>query len=86
VVTISGETGAVIAGPDIISRGFVYVREAEELMEHLKQLAKETLVKCEQRNETDWNTLKTVLKNTIADYLMGKTRRKPMILPVIMEI
>ncbi|MBC7764931.1 MAG: ribonuclease J [Hyphomonadaceae bacterium] len=86
VVTISSETGSVIAGPDIISRGFVYVREAEELMEHLKQLAKNTLARCEQQKVSDWATLKTTLKNVISDYLMGKTRRKPMILPVIMEI
>lgn len=86
VVTISGESGRVIAGPDIISRGFVYVREAEELMEKLKELAIESLNKCEEKNITDWTTIKNSLKNTLADYLMGKTKRRPMILPVIMEI
>lgn len=86
VVTISRETGGVIAGPDIISRGFVYVRESEELIEQARQVVKETLDRCEQQNITDWATLKTNIKNELRDFLYEKTKRNPMILPIIMEI
>ncbi len=86
VVTISGENGAVIAGPDIISRGFVYVRESEELMEEVKNVVKEALAKCESKKITDWATIKVNIKNNMREFLYGKTKRKPMILPIIMEI
>jgi len=86
VVTISRETGGVIAGPDIISRGFVYVRESEELIEQARQVVKETLDRCEQQNITDWATLKTNIKDELRDFLYEKTKRNPMILPIIMEI
>nr|WP_278308364.1 ribonuclease J [Oxobacter pfennigii] len=86
VVTISKETGGVIAGPDIISRGFVYVRESEDLMEQAKEIVKEALVKCEERQVTDWATIKNNIKDSLRSYLYEKTKRKPMILPIIMEI
>lgn len=86
VVTISGENGSVIAGPDIISRGFVYVRESEDLMEEVKNVAKAALAKCEEKKLTDWSTIKSNIKNSLSEYLYEKTKRKPMILPVIMEI
>lgn len=86
VVTISRETGGVIAGPDIISRGFVYVRESEELIEQARQVVKDTLDKCEQQNITDWATLKTNIKDELRNFLYEKTKRNPMILPIIMEI
>lgn len=86
VVTISRETGGVIAGPDIISRGFVYVRESEELIEQARQVVKETLDRCEQQHITDWATLKTNIKDELRDFLYEKTKRNPMILPIIMEI
>ncbi len=86
VVTISRETGGVIAGPDIISRGFVYVRESEELIDQARQVVKETLDKCEQQNITDWATLKTNIKDELRNFLYEKTKRNPMILPIIMEI
>ncbi|MFS8501625.1 MAG: ribonuclease J, partial [Caldicoprobacter sp.] len=79
VVTISRETGGVIAGPDIISRGFVYVRESEELIEQARQVVKETLDRCEQQNITDWATLKTNIKDELRDFLYEKTKRNPMI-------
>ncbi|WP_252227486.1 ribonuclease J [Caldicoprobacter algeriensis] len=86
VVTISRETGGVIAGPDIISRGFVYVRESEGLIEQARQVVKETLDKCEQQNITDWATLKTNIRDELRNFLYEKTKRNPMILPIIMEI
>ncbi len=86
VVTISGENGSVIAGPDIISRGFVYVRESEDLMEQVRSIAKTALEKCEEKKITDWSTIKSNIKSSLNEYLYEKTKRKPMILPVIMEI
>lgn len=86
VVTISSETAAVVAGPDIISRGFVYVRESEDLMEDIKSIAKQTLASCEKNNIRDWTTLKNSMKSKISEHLYRETKRKPMILPVIMEV
>lgn len=86
VVTISKETGAVIAGPDIISRGFVYVRESEDLMDEAKEIVKGVLSKCEEKQITDWSTMKTNIKEALRSFLYERTKRKPMILPIIMEI
>lgn len=86
VVTISKETGGVIAGPDIISRGFVYVRESEDLMDQAKEIVKDTLQKCEEKQITDWATIKGNIKESLRGFLYEKTKRKPMILPIIMEI
>jgi len=86
VVTISKEYGQIVAGPDIISRGFVYVRESEDLMEECKSVIRNALNDCIKEKETDWATLKTIIKDTAKNYLYEKTKRKPMILPVIMEI
>lgn len=86
VVTISKETGGVIAGPDIISRGFVYVRESEDLMDEAKEIVKDALNKCEEKQITDWSTIKTNIKEVLRSFLYEKTKRKPMILPIIMEI
>jgi ribonuclease J len=86
VVTIEKETGKVIAGPDIISRGFVYVRESEELMEAAKEVVKECLDKCLVNQVTEWAPIKTSIKDNLREFLYEKTKRKPMILPIIMEI
>lgn len=86
VVTIDGATGAVIAGPDIISRGFVYVRESENLMDQVKEVTKTALQKCGEKKKNDWSGKKSVIKEALRDYLYEKTKRKPMILPIIMEI
>jgi conserved hypothetical protein len=86
VVTISKESGQVIAGPDIISRGFVYVRESEDLMDEAKEIVKSALAKCGDKQITDWATIKTSIKESLRDFLYEKTKRKPMILPIIMEI
>jgi ribonuclease J len=86
VVTIGKDSGQVIAGPDIISRGFVYVRESEDLMDEAKSLVKEALNKCEEKQITEWNTIKTQVKDSLKQFIYEKTKRNPMILPIIMEI
>ncbi|MBE3573525.1 MAG: ribonuclease J [Moorella humiferrea] len=86
VVTLSKDTGAVVAGPDIVSRGFVYVREAEELLEEAKEKVRQTLDKCEERRITDWATIKGNIRDSLSKFLFEKTRRRPMILPIIMEV
>ncbi|MDR7856001.1 ribonuclease J [Tissierella sp.] len=86
VVTMSKKEGTVIAGPDIISRGFVYVRESEDLMEEARNIVKSVLADCEKKNITDWATLKSNIRDTLRNHLYGKIKRNPMILPIIMEV
>ncbi|MDU5105984.1 MULTISPECIES: ribonuclease J [unclassified Clostridium] len=86
VVTLSKENNSIIAGPDIISRGFVYVRESEGLMDEAKEIVKDVLRECEESNITDWASLKSKVRDELRSYLYEKTKRKPMILPIIMEI
>lgn len=86
VLTIEKESGAVIAGPDIISRGFVYVKESEDLMEQAREVAKTAIQKFEGRKKNDWSAKKGTIKDALRDYLYEKTKRRPMILPIIMEI
>jgi len=86
VITVEKGSGAVIAGPDVISRGFVYVREADDLMENVKEIIRKSLIKCEERRKHDWSSKKSIIKEDLRDYLYEKTKRKPMILPIIMEI
>ena len=86
VVTVDATTGVVIAGPDIVSRGFVYVKEAEALMEELRTISQMALDRCSVENLRDWNSLKTAIKGDVSDYLFKKTKRSPMVLPIIQEI
>ena len=86
VVTISKQDGTVIAGPDIISRGFVYVRESEDLMEEARNVVKGVLAECEKNHITDWATLKSSIREALKGYLYEKIKRNPMILPIIMEV
>ena len=86
VVNISAEDGSVISGPDIISRGFVYVKEAENLMEELRIIAAHAIDRCQQGGSRDWSVLKANIKNDLSGYLFKTTKRNPMILLVIMEI
>ena len=86
VVTISKEDGKVLAGPDIISRGFVYVRESEDLMDGAKNVIKDVLVECEENNIKEWAYLKNNIKENLKEYLYQKTKRNHMILPIIMEV
>ncbi len=86
VIGIEKATGEIIAGPDIISRGFVYVREAEELMDQARQLMCHTLMECSVYELKEWSSLKGKLRDAMSDYIFSKTKRRPMILPIIMEI
>ena len=86
VVTVDATTGVVIAGPDIVSRGFVYVKEAEALMEELRTISQMALDRCSVENLRDWNSLKSAIKGDVSDYLFKKTKRSPMVLPIILEI
>ena len=86
VVTLSKENKAIIAGPDIISRGFVYVRESEKLMDEARDIVRNVFAKCEEQKITDWSTLKSTVRDELRSFLYEKTKRKPMILPIIMEI
>lgn len=86
VVSIDHASMEVVAGPDIISRGFVYVRESEDLMEEVRGVALDVLDNCTFRKSVDWTTLKTQFKNEIGGFIFTKTKRKPMILPVIMDV
>ena len=85
-VNLSSEDGAVLSGPDIISRGFVYMKDNEDLMEAMKMIATRSLDNCRSRNISDWATIKSTIKNDLGQFLFRNTKRNPMILPVIMEI
>lgn len=86
VVSMDAENGLIMAGPDIISRGFVYVRESEGLMEGAREVVLKALQECEDKNITSWNYIKSVIKDTLKNYIWQKTKRSPMILPIIMEV
>ncbi len=86
VLTMDSSTGEVVAGPDVISRGFVYVRESENLMDDVKSVVRHEIKKCEQRGIRDWGTIKSVTRENLRDYIFMKTKRNPMIIPIIMEI
>lgn len=86
VASLSALDGKILAGPDIISRGFVYVREAEGLIEAVREVARESIDKCNKNRIADWSTMKNTLKTNISKYIYEKTNRTPMILPIIMEI
>ena len=85
VVTLDAETGQVTAGPDIVSRGFVYVKESEKLIEEMRQLSLRALELCAEQRISEWNAIKSTIKTALSDYLYKKIKRSPMILPVIME-
>ncbi len=86
VMTMDSQTGEIVSGPDVISRGFVYVRESETLMDDVKKAIREEVRKCEEKKIKDWSTIKMTLKDNIRDYIFQKTKRNPMILPVIMDV
>lgn len=86
VVTMDRASNCVVAGPDIVSRGFVYVRESEALMDEAKARVEQALDRCEDENVTEWAAIKSNVRDALGRYLFEKTRRRPMILPIIMEI
>ena len=85
-VNLSAEDGSVITGPDIITRGFIYVKESEELMNNLQEVAMEAIERCQRKHVRDWSVIKSAIKNDLSGYLYKLTKRNPMILPVISEI
>ncbi len=86
VMTFEGGSGQLLAGPDIVSRGFVYVRNSESLMEDAKAVLEETLNDCMDRHVRDYNKIKTEVKEALTDFVWKETKRKPMIMPIIMEV
>ena len=86
VVNLNAEDGSVLTGPDIITRGFIYVKESEELMESLQEVAMEAIDRCQRKKVRDWSSIKSAIKNDLSGYLYKTTKRNPMILPVITEI
>ncbi|MFS8523547.1 MAG: ribonuclease J [Limnochordales bacterium] len=86
VVTIDKRTGAVVAGPDIVSRGFVYIRESEELLEEARVRLQETLAEMSERQITQWNVLKNNMRDALSRFLYERTKRRPIILPIVMEV
>ena len=86
VVNLNAEDGSVLTGPDIITRGFIYVKESEELMESLQEVAMEAIERCQRKRVRDWSSIKSAIKNDLSGYLYKTTKRNPMILPVITEI
>ena len=86
VITMDSQTGEIVSGPDVISRGFVYVRESENLMDDVKSMIRQEVAGFEKRHITDWSTIKSTLKDDLRDFIFQKTKRDPMILPIIMEV
>lgn len=86
VVTLDRRTSKVISGPDIVTRGFVYVRENESLMDEIKEVAQKELDKCDKNDIREWSNIKAALRETLMKYVYNKTKRQPMILPILMDI
>ncbi len=85
VMTLERRSNIVLSGPDIVSRGFVYVRESEDLMGQARKVVEDALHDCIDRHVSDWGKIKTVVKDSLSDFLWKRTKRRPMILPIIME-
>lgn len=86
VVALDGVTGQVASGPDLVTRGFVYVKESDEFLEEARQLMESVMESCVARGCTDWGRIKTAVKDSLSDFIWKKTKRSPMILPIIMEV
>ena len=86
VLTLEKRTNQLLAGPDIVSRGFVYVRESESLMEEARKVVTEAVEKCLMSRQADWSKIKLVIRDTMNDFIWKRTKRKPMILPIIMDV
>lgn len=86
VLTLEGSTGEVVAGPDVITRGFIYVKDSESVMEDIKNEVRQEVRECEYRGITDWTTIKNIVRDNLRDYIFEKTKRNPMIIPIVMEV
>ena len=85
-MTMDRATGEIVSGPDVVSRGFVYVRESETLMDDVKRVIRQEVNTFEEEGIRDWATIKSTLKDDLRDYIFQRTKRNPMILPIIMEV
>ena len=86
VATVDSKTGKVLAGPDLVSRGFVYVRENESLMDGAQSIVENALDRCVEEHVRDWNSVKTRVREALSSYIYRRTKRSPMILPILMEV
>ena len=86
VLTLESSSGQVVAGPDIVTRGFVYVRGSESLMDEARKVLDDTVYHCMDKNITDWGKIKTEIKDSLGEFVWKKTKRRPMIMPIIMEV
>jgi len=86
IVATVNDYGEIVSGPDVVSRGFVYVKESEELMARVKEIASQSIEKALTKRSRDWATIKSSVKDDIAKFIFKETKRRPMILPVIMDI
>lgn len=86
VATVDSKTGKVLAGPDLVSRGFVYVRENESLMDGAQSIVETALDRCVEEHVRDWNSVKTRVREALSSYIYRRTKRSPMILPILMEV
>ena len=86
VVTINKESRTIAIGPDVVTRGFIYVRDSEEIIEEVKSVIKDTIYRCQREDISQWSAIKTLLKDSIGNLLYTKTGRRPMIIPIIQEI
>ena len=86
VLTLEKGSNVILSGPDIVSRGFVYVRESENLMEEAHSVVEDAVRRCLDKRVNDWGKIKAVIRDSLSDYIWKKMKRNPMILPIIMEI
>ena len=86
VLTLDSSNGEVVAGPDVITRGFIYVKESENIMEEIKAEVRQEVRECEVRGIKDWTTIKNIVRDNLRDYIFYKTKRNPMIIPIVMEV
>lgn len=86
VLTLEKYSNQLLAGPDIVSRGFVYVRESEDLLDEAKRVVDEAVMDCLDRHLTDWGKMKNIIRDSLSDFLWKRMKRNPMILPIIMEV
>jgi len=85
-LTLGSQSGLVLAGPDVVSRGFVYVRESEELMDEAQEVIAGAIKKASSKKGTDWTRIKNLIRDDLSDFLWKRTKRSPMILPIIEEV
>lgn len=86
VLTISGTTGAILAGPDVVTRGFVYVRESELILDEVREITRKTMARCQENGIREWASLKNQIRDAVSKHLYDKTKRRPMIIPIIQEV